>query len=237
MTVTVSVIIPARNEEELVAVALASVAAQDDCSPPCECIVVDNGSTDRTVQTVNTFAAGHAGLAISVVHEPQPGIALAKNRGALAASGQILVFLDADSWMESSLLADIASCYRRGSPAGSIRVVADSRDPLERLFFWLTEFGKVVFGIRAQMLYCELSLFLELGGFRPELYHAEDLDLLQRARAKLGARDRHTVCHIHSSCIATSTRRLRGGRFRSRLIVTFARWMLASVGIGRKWKY
>ncbi len=237
MTIVVSVVIPARNEEEFLGRALASVTEQRYPQQHLECIVVDNGSTDHTVDVVTAFAANHPELALSLVHEMEPGIARAKNAGAHAARGQVLLFLDADSSMESSLLAEVANRYQSGSPAGCIRVVADSDDLLERFFFWLTEVGKVLFGMRAQMLFCERSLFLSIGGFRPELRHAEDLDLFRRIRSKLGTRDRQTVCHVRSSWIATSTRRLRGGRFRSHLIATFARWMLAAVGIGREWKY
>jgi hypothetical protein len=172
------------------------------------------------------------------VCEPELGVARAKNRGARVATGAILLFLDADSRMERTLVADVSRAYRSGAPAGSIRIAADSADPLERGFFALMEVGKVLFGVRAQMLYCDRELFLALGGFPAELYHAEDLEFLQRVRAHLSGRSGHDeVVHIRSSRIFTSTRRLQGGSLRRNLLVTFARWLLAFMGIGREWKY
>src|SRR5579859_1770189 len=237
MTLPVSVVIPARNEEEYISAALASVGAQTYPLDRIECVVVDNGSTDRTSEVARAFALEHPELRLSVAHEPEPSIGRAKNCGAQLAAGQILVFLDADSRMEPSLIADVVAHYDAGSPAGSIRIVADSADPLERGFFALTEIGKVFFGIRAQMMYCERAFFLNLGGFRPDLRHAEDLEFLRRARKDVRRSDRGTICHIRGSAIATSPRRLQGGRFRRNLIVTFIRWLLASMRIGRKWEY
>lgn len=232
-----SVIIPARNEAEYIAAALTSVATQQYPTQGLECVVVDNDSTDRTTDVVTNFAAEHTELKVAVVREPQPGIGRAKNRGAHIASGELLVFLDADSRMEPSLVGDIVRRYHGGSPAGSIRIVADSTDPLERGFFAILEVGKILFGVRAQMMYCRRALFLDLQGFRPDLRHAEDLEFLRRVRKYLRARGSGTVCHIRSSAIATSPRRLRGGRFRRNLIATFIRWVLAGAGIGRHWEY
>jgi len=233
----VSVVIPARNEEAYIACALASVVAQRFPPGQLECVVVDNDSTDRTGQAALGFAARHPALGISVVCEPVPGVGRAKNCGARVATGKILVFMDADSRMDPSLVRDVAAHYDAGSQAGSIRIVADSTDPLERGFFGLLEIGKVLFGVRAQMMYCDRALFRNLGGFRPELRQAEDLEFLRRVQTYLRTRGKGKVCHIRSSSIVTSPRRLQGGRFRCNLIATFVRWSLAYLGIGTKWEY
>lgn len=237
MPPTISVIIPARNEEAYIENALTSVATQDFPLSEIECVVVDNASTDGTAAVVRAYAAGHPEPPILVVREETPGISRAKNRGACAARGGILIFLDADSRMTRCLAADVAASHAAGSPAGSIRIVADSTDPVERSFFALLELGKVLFGIRAQMLYCDRALFCELGGFCPDLQQAEDLEFLQRVQQHLRERDGSEVPHIRSSAIATSPRRLRGGHLRSRMIATFVRWLLATFNIGRKWPY
>ncbi|MGI8827503.1 MAG: glycosyltransferase [Chloroflexota bacterium] len=237
MTVSVSVVIPARNEEGYIASALASVAAQRYPLSDIECVVVDNGSVDQTAGAALSFANECRQLSVRVVREHETGVARAKNRGARAARGQILVFLDADSRLEASLIQDVVGEYEAGNPAGSIRIVADSDDRLERGFFGLMEVGKVLFGVRAQMMYCERTLFLELDGFLPELRHAEDLEFLQRVRKHVAEAGRGKVCHVRTSTIATSPRRLQGGRFRRNLMVTFARWLLAFAGWGREREY
>ena len=233
----VSVVIPARNEEEYIEAALASVAGQRYPLEGLECVVVDNASTDRTSEVATAFAERHPKLRVSVVSESTVGVAAAKNRGASAARGRLLIFLDADSRMDCTLVGDVVAMYRNGSPAGSIRVVADSADWLERGFFDLMELGKVLFGIRTQMMYCDRALFMSLGGFRPDLRVAEDLEFLKRVRRELSRRGNGTVCHIRSSSIATSPRRLRERPWRLSLITLFLRWALAFVGIGRRWEY
>jgi glycosyltransferase involved in cell wall biosynthesis len=237
MTPSISVIIPARNEEAYIEAALASLVDQRYPLDQLEGVVIDNGSTDQTAGLVTAFAGEHPELSISVAAEPEPGVGRAKNRGAQLARGQVLVFLDADSRMDPSLLQDVASHYQAGNPAGSIRIVADSDDPLERGFFALMELGKVAFGVRAQMMYCDRALFLELGGFRPELRQGEDLEFLRRVREHVRERGQGAVCHIRSSAIATSARRLQGRRYRLNLLTTFVRWLLAFLGIGRRWEY
>jgi len=234
---TISVVIPARNEEQYIAEALASVAAQTYPREKVECIVVDNGSQDRTTEEALRFAAEHPDLKVTVVSEPVAGVANAKNRGARVASGRLVVFLDADSRMEPTLLQDVAERYRRGSRAGSIRVAADSEDLLERWFFDLMEVGKVLFGIRTQMMYCESALFTRLGGFDPRLRLAEDLDLLRRAKEHCKMDGGGEVCHIRSSSIRTSPRRLRQHPFRLSFAIVFLRWSLAFIGIGRQRDY
>lgn len=234
---TVSIVVPARNEEAYVEGALFSVLGQQYPLSRLECIVVDNASHDRTAEVVAAFATRHPGLPVLVVSEPIAGVARAKNRGAAAARGQILLFLDADSRMDLGLVRDVAAAYHAGSPAGSIRVVADSTDLLERGFFELMELGKLLFGIRTQMLFCDRALFEELKGFRPELRVAEDLEFLKRVSKHLDGKGFGTVCHVRSSAIWTSPRRLRERPYRLSLVTTFFRWALAFLGIWRSRRY
>jgi glycosyltransferase involved in cell wall biosynthesis len=83
----VSVVIPALNEAENI----AAVVRELPWALICECIVVDNGSTDATAAEATAAGA-------KVVHQPQPGYGRACAAGAAAADAEsgILVFMDGD---------------------------------------------------------------------------------------------------------------------------------------------
>ena len=233
----VAVVIPARNEEDYIQAALASVAAQRYPLDRLECIVVNNGSIDGTTRIAMEFAARCPDLRVTVVDEPAPGVGRAKNLGARIASGKLVIFLDADSRMDPALTQEAVTCYRQGHRAGSIRIVADSDAWMERGFFALMELGSVLFDIRSEMFYCDRELFLRLGGFRDDLHIAEDLEFLQRVKEYARQRGLPNVCHIRATPIATSPRRLRRLPWHLSILTTFARWALAFAGIGRKRTY
>lgn len=227
--------IPARNEERYVAAALASVAAQTWPLDRLEAVVVDNGSDDGTAAAVCEFAAYVPDLPVVLVSEPMRGTAHARNRGAAEASGRWLVFLDADSRMAPDLARRVVARAESGFPAGSIRLIADiddGADLLDRAFFRVLEFGKVLFTIHAQMFYCERALFQEVGGFDTRLQVGEDREFLARLQ-RCGT----PLCHLTESWIATSPRRLHRQPLRLGLLGTFARWALAQAGFGRRWRY
>jgi glycosyltransferase involved in cell wall biosynthesis len=231
----ISVVLPARNEERLLPAALASIAAQTLPARQVEAIVVSNGSTDRTVEVVEAAAerASAGGRPrIRAVSDVAAGIALAKNVGARAAAGRLLVFMDADSRMSPGLLELVARRAAAGELAASIRVIADGADPVDHAFFWVIENGKRLVRTRANMFWCARGLFEALGGFDESLNHAEDLDFLVRAR-RSGIR----VGHVREEWIATSPRRLHRGPLRAGMFTMFGRWALGHVGIGRHWPY
>jgi glycosyltransferase involved in cell wall biosynthesis len=228
----VSVVIPAWNEERSIRAALTSVATQTWPVALLEAVVVDNGSTDGTREVVQDVMAGEPHLAVRLVDEPAHGVARAKNRGASVARGHWLIFLDADSHMAPDLVERVMLRTRQGHPAGSVRVVADSHDLLDRAFFGLIEFGKVLFSLRAQMFYCERELFIQCGGFDEHLQLAEDLEFLARLE-RAGV----PVCHVTESWIATSPRRLHSLPCRLGMPAMLARWTLAKWGWGRRWRY
>ena len=86
-----SVIIPAYNSAATLAKAVESVIEQ--AWPAHEIIVIDDGSTDNTLQVIRQF-----GDRIRPIQQPNSGVSVARNRGADAATGDWLAFLDADDW-------------------------------------------------------------------------------------------------------------------------------------------
>ena len=90
-----SIIFPALNEETRLPVALEQTTAfLNSQSYSSEIIVVDSGSTDRTLEIANRFASQQPNL--KVVHENQRGKGRAVRAGILAASGEYRLFCDVD---------------------------------------------------------------------------------------------------------------------------------------------
>src|SRR5262245_18404182 len=86
-----------------------------------ELIVCDNNSTDATAAIARAAGA-------TVVFEPVNQIARARNAGAAAASGDWLLFIDADSHPSSELFADVADAIQSGSCLAGGSTVALDRE-------------------------------------------------------------------------------------------------------------
>jgi 4,4'-diaponeurosporenoate glycosyltransferase len=108
---SLSVIIPARNEEHNLPTLLRSLHSQS--LRPGEIIVVDDGSTDRTADTARQLGA------TVVPSRPLPegwrGKTWACHQGAQSARGELLLFLDADTWFEPNGFDGVMSAYPGGA--------------------------------------------------------------------------------------------------------------------------
>jgi glycosyltransferase involved in cell wall biosynthesis len=111
MMVTVSVIIPVYNGAALVARAIDSALAQS--LTPLEVIVVDDGSSDNTVEVLARY-----GPRIRTLHVPHGGVSRARNAGIAASRGELLAFLDADDIWHRNKLARQAAVLRAWPQAG-----------------------------------------------------------------------------------------------------------------------
>ena len=111
--VTISVIMPAYNEEKHIEQALASICIQKG-DFNIEIIVIDDGSTDRTKEVVEDFdkklsqnkygfSDNHISLTF-IENEGSFGVADARNTGIRKAKGEFIAFLDADDWWEKDKL-------------------------------------------------------------------------------------------------------------------------------------
>ncbi|MBI4350840.1 MAG: glycosyltransferase [Elusimicrobia bacterium] len=177
----VSVVIPAFNEEKLLGACLdsarAAFAAQAG-APEHEFIVCDNNSTDGT-------AALAAAKGVGTVFEPLNRIAGARNRGAAAASGDWLLFIDADSRLSAATLAETLRLMRSGTCCGGGALVAFDPAPpawgAALTWFWnsLSRTFKLAAG---SYLFCRRDAFVALGGFSPWLYAAEEIALSEELK-------------------------------------------------------
>jgi len=177
------VIIPARDAARLLPATLAAATAQAD-----EVIVVDNGSSDATAQV----AARHGA---TVVDEPRPSRARARNAGAAATGADRLVFLDADCVPRPGWLEALERCLDQGADLAGGRVeVSTTAQPTTAERFdraWrfrqqetITQAGWSV----TANLAVRRELFDRIGGLDVAYRHVgEDVDFCLRARAA-GAR-------------------------------------------------
>lgn len=206
MRVRISVVIPAFNEERLLPESLRHVrqamTAFERRGWSAELIVCDNNSTDHTAEIARTAGA-------KVVFEPLNQIARARNRGAEAATGDWLVFVDADSHPGAELFSDVADQIETGRCIGGgstmtldghypkARWVAKSWNGISRMFRW----------VAGSFIFCETAAFRELRGFNEKLFASEEIEFSKRLKRCARARRRKVVI-LHRHPLVTSARKL-----------------------------
>lgn len=132
VTTSVSVIIPARNEEENIAECLSGIIAQDHPAHLLEIIVADDASEDRTAQLVQAMVDEHPQVNIKLVKAAGQGKKAALSAGIAASRGKLIITTDADTMHGSSWIRYMASYYEQHHPKMIIGPVAYTG---ERSFF------------------------------------------------------------------------------------------------------
>jgi glycosyltransferase involved in cell wall biosynthesis len=195
----VSVVVPAFNEEKLLGETLACIrCALQPLAWDVELIVCDNNSTDRTAEIARAAGA-------RVVFEPVNQIARARNAGAAQASGDWLVFVDADCLPAKELFFDVREAIACGKYiGGGSTVLMESDDSIARLSVWMwNRVSRATRWAAGSFIFCRAAAFRELGGFSQELYAAEEIDFSRRLK-RLG---KMTILHRHP--LRTSGRKAR----------------------------
>ena len=203
----VSVVVPAFNEERGLAASLRSIRAAmtafDDARWATELIVCDNNSTDRTAEI-----AGAAGA--EVVFEPVNQISRARNAGATRATGDWLLFVDADSHPNRALCADVLSAIESGRCiAGGSVVRFDETDAMVALVGGTWNVISRLMGWAAgSFIFCNAAVFRDIGGFSQALYAAEEIDLSRRLK-RAGRRRGQRMVILRRHPMLTSGRKAR----------------------------
>lgn len=205
--VKISIVVPAFNEERLLGASLAQIKTAAGAFGrrgwEVELIVCDNNSTDRTAEIARAAGA-------TVVFEPVNQIARARNSGAAAATGDWLIFVDADSHPGAELFADVAEQIQSGKClAGGVTVRLDERhfwaDCVTQLWNFASRSRKLLAG---SFIFIEAAVFRQVGGFSHELFVAEELELSKRLKQFARGRGRGIVI-LHRHPLVTSARKMR----------------------------
>jgi glycosyltransferase involved in cell wall biosynthesis len=204
--VKVSIVVPAFNEEKLIVRSLqgirraATELMQVGWEP--EIIVCDNNSSDRTGELAREQGA-------LVIFEPVNQIARARNAGAAAATGEWLVFVDADSIPSAELFAEMVLQIQSGRCLGGGATLQFDRPvPWATGVIWvwscLSRWQRWMAG---SFIFCQTQAFRDLGGFSPELFVAEEIDFSKRLNDLAKSRGQQVII-LHRHPLKTSARKI-----------------------------
>jgi GT2 family glycosyltransferase len=130
---TISVVVPVRNAARTLPDCLGALARLDPA--PTEVLLVDNGSTDRSLELLHALARNRRTGDVQVLTEPRRGPSAARNTGVRSAKGDVIAFTDADCVPEVAWLHYLAEPFKDpivGAVAG--RVVAAPASSIPELF-------------------------------------------------------------------------------------------------------
>lgn len=189
----ISIIIPILNEAKVLEKTLSHLQSELGNH---ELIIVDGGSADSSVSIAEKYG--------KVVTSAR-GRAKQLNAGAVAASGDILIFLHADIWLEPGALTAVETALSSGYIGGGFHQKIDG----ESILYRIIEMAGNIRGRYLQVFYGDSGIFLaradfeKVGGF-PEVPILEEMEFSKVLR-KLGKTTLVTPC-IHISARRWETR-------------------------------
>ena len=195
----ISIVIPVLNEEKSIAETVAALMPLK----PHELIIVDGGSSDRTYEICNR-------LDVTVLSSPR-GRGLQMNHGARQATGDVLLFLHADTRLPGSSIDDIRGALRNPQCVGGrFDVQLDG-------VHWMLGVISAMISMRSRMsrvatgdqgIFVRRGIFAELGGY-PDIPLMEDV-AFSRTLKRRGA-----VACLHSRVITSARRWEKQGIWRT----------------------
>lgn len=178
---SISVVIPAHNEENYIEKCIESVkAAANEVGIPAEIIVVCNRCTDSTADIAGSLGA-------TVIENDSRCIAAVRNAGIRAASGPIIITIDADSLMPQSAICEVEEKLESGKYVGGGAIPVFDRASLGIFFSTLYvawNLAPVMIKNRAAlsggMFWFNKADYETVGGFDEQLVSLEDMDFAVR---------------------------------------------------------
>jgi len=188
-----SIVIPLYNKEKYIGRALKSVLSQTFTD--WECIIVDDGSTDQSLEVVSKFKDSR----IKVVRQKNSGPSAARNRGAKEARAEWIALLDADDYWLENHLEDLWFLIEKFPDCGVVGTNFWNEDTFGKRGLANQFDNKKNFGIYQYFLFVasrkgplvcssstavKKSVWIEVGGFREKYRLAEDADFWARLSLK-----------------------------------------------------
>jgi len=197
----ISIIIPTLNEEDIIEATIYRAQNRD-----AEIIVVDGGSTDRTIVRAERTGA--------CVVTASRGRANQQNRGAELAEGRVLLFLHADTHLPDDYMGHVFETMMDPMVAtGAFRFQTDLKGPLIKAVEFMTNIRSTCFKMPYgdQGLFIRKSLFESIGGF-PDIPIMEDFELMRRIKKK------GKVMTLSAAVIISGRRWLSLGVFKTTIV-------------------
>lgn len=204
----ISYIVPAHDEERLLGATLRALhAANAAVGEPYEIIVADDSSADGTT----AVAASCGARVVRVAHRQ---IAATRNSGAKAARGDRLVFVDADTLVDATVIGAAVQALRDGAVGGGAAARFDGRVPVYArvLLVGVVWLFRTCGWAAGCFVFCTRPAFEAAGGFDETLYASEEIAI----SAALKRQGRFVVLR---QAVTTSGRRIRA----------YSAWELLSV--------
>jgi glycosyltransferase involved in cell wall biosynthesis len=179
--IQVSVIIPARNVSGFLPACFDALILQDFPNDSWEVILVDNGSTDNTIEIALTYSDR---LTLRVVEMRDGYISSLRNRGASLALGDVLAFLDADCSPAADWLLRATALSSPHAVVGAFYRIPPYSSWLAKSWYGYDEtekHGPVPF-VPSGDLIVRKATFFAVGGFDETLETNEDYDFCNRAQ-------------------------------------------------------
>ena len=174
----ISVIIPAHNEEKYIGKCLDSIkTAESNIDLPLEIIVALNRCTDRTKDIAQSYQA-------ITVREDEKNIAKIRNAGVKVSTGDVIVTIDADSWMTPNMLKKVILKLKSGKYIGGGVRIMPERISIGILFSLLMVVPYVLkSGISAGLFWLYKRDFEAIGGFDESYVSVEDYYFVLKLKA------------------------------------------------------
>jgi cellulose synthase/poly-beta-1,6-N-acetylglucosamine synthase-like glycosyltransferase len=186
---SVSVIVPVRDGESNIGDCIDAILAADYPADRREILIVDNASTDGTAARIRSRP-------VRYLHEPNPGVSNARNRGIAESTGEILAFVDADCLVEPQWLTELVRPFEDpeiGAVGGNLEH-APATTPTERqVARMLGNWQQFAFNsnpaypITANAAY-RREVIDRIGPFDPHMTRAQDVELGLRFQERSGCR-------------------------------------------------
>jgi cellulose synthase/poly-beta-1,6-N-acetylglucosamine synthase-like glycosyltransferase len=186
MLPTISIIVPAFNEEAVIGECVDSLLNLDYPEQLLEIIVIDDASTDRTNEILSSFSR------IRVLSGGHQGPSAARNRAIKLAKGEFIAFTDADcivppEWLkelmrgfESNLIAGVGGIQKPRRDASEMELLVDEVFNLLGIVANYSrkksQLGLIDHNASCNVIYRK-SVLLQLGGFDEALWPGEDVEL------------------------------------------------------------